>query len=157
VRAAVAVLLAALLPGCGSAPPPSAEVAPAADSTEVAAAGRPASDAEDPAVGPRLAPAPPAPQPLSPLERLVEGFRVQLFQSTSLRLAESFRDNAVLELGVPVYLEYEAPLYKVRAGNFRLRAEAEAWAGQLSGRGYQRADVVATLVDTGAPVPARNE
>lgn len=157
MRPGVVALLAAVLTGCGSAPPPSAEVAPAVDSTQVSPVERLASETDDSAVGPSLLPAPPAPQPISPIERLVEGFRVQLFQSTSLRLAEGFRDNTVLELGVPVYVEYEAPLYKVRAGNFRLRTEAEAWAGQLAGRGYQRADIVGTLVDTGAPGPAPAE
>lgn len=164
MKSPAAILLALALFGCGSGPSPAADVGrpPAgapADSAAVTGAVPPVETGNGQAgpIGPRLAPAPPAPQPLSPLERLVEGFRVQLFQSTSLRLAESFRDNAATELEEPVYVEYEAPLYKVRVGNFRLRSEAVTWAERLASRGFQRADVVGTLVDTGAPRPAVGE
>jgi hypothetical protein len=158
VRPGAALVAALFLSGCGSAPPPTGDVAASPDSLIAAAIDDSiAADEAFREIGPHLADAPAAPQAISPLVRLVPGFRVQLYQSTSLRLAEAFRDNAAVGLGEPVYVEYEAPLYKVRAGNFRLRAEAEAWAALLASRGVHRADVVGTLVDTAAPPGTTSE
>lgn len=141
-----------LLAGCGAGPPPPIDVTSAPiDSTAAPGGVLDVAIADQESLDSLAAAAPrPEPRPVTPVARLVEGFRVQLFQSTSLRLAEAFRDEAAPQFDVPVYVEYEAPLYKVRAGNFRLRAEAESWASNLVGRGFQRVDVVATLVDTGA-------
>ncbi|MCS7296730.1 MAG: SPOR domain-containing protein [Bacteroidia bacterium] len=59
------------------------------------------------------------------------GFRVQLAATPSRAVADSLRFY-VLEnfASVSVYMFYDPPLYKVRAGDFLAREEAEAWLEQ---------------------------
>ncbi|MDZ4806248.1 MAG: SPOR domain-containing protein [Candidatus Eisenbacteria bacterium] len=127
-----AILLLAALTGCGGRPKPETNVDPS-----IAAA-------PDNFAGPTLAP--PAAVPIVPAIQLVDGFRVQLFQSTLLRDAEQFRDAAAARLDRPIYVEYQAPVYRVRAGDFVTREDAETWRNGLAARGYERAEVVPTLV-----------
>jgi hypothetical protein len=94
--------------------------------------------------GPVLAPR--AAVPLVSADRLVEGFRVQLFQSAQLRDCEQFRDAAAVRLDRPVYVEYAAPLYRVRAGDFLTLESAEAWREGLAALGFERTESVPTQV-----------
>ena len=94
--------------------------------------------------GPTLAP--PAAMPIMPAVLLVDGYRVQLFQSSLLRDAEQFRDAAAARLDRPIYVEFQTPVYRVVAGDFRTREDAESWRGGLDARGFERTEVVATLV-----------
>ena len=79
--------------------------------------------------------------PLEPAEPasldMIQGYRVQVFSSTSIDEARA--KKAEMELLVPdewFYLEYESPSYKVRAGNFATRFEADRFARMLSEQGY---------------------
>lgn len=79
--------------------------------------------------------------PLEPAEPasldMIQGYRVQVFSSTSIDEARA--KKAEMELLVPgewFYLEYESPSYKIRAGNFPTRFEADRFARVLSEQGY---------------------
>ena len=54
-----------------------------------------------------------------------EGYRIQIFESTvsSIARAEAKRFQNIL--GDSVYIDFEAPLYKLRIGNFVERKKAE--------------------------------
>jgi hypothetical protein len=79
--------------------------------------------------------------PLEPAETapldMIQGYRVQVFSSTSIDEARA--KKAEMELLVPAewfYLEYESPSYKIRAGNFATRFEADRFARELSEQGH---------------------
>jgi hypothetical protein len=79
--------------------------------------------------------------PLEPAEPasldMIQGYRVQVFSSTNIDEARA--KKAAMDLLVPdewFYLEYESPSYKVRAGNFATRFEADRFARMLSEQGY---------------------
>jgi hypothetical protein len=68
---------------------------------------------------------------------MIQGYRVQVFSSTSIDEARARK--AEVELLVPgewFYLEYEPPSYKIRAGNFATRFEADRFARMLSDQGF---------------------
>ncbi len=121
-----------VLCGCGTGPKPEITV-------EV-----PVAATHDNTPGPTLAL--PAAMPIIPAILLVDGYRVQLFQSSLLRDAEQFRDAAAARLDRPIYVEFHAPVYRVLAGDFSESAEAEKWRSGLPARGFERTEVVATLV-----------
>lgn len=74
---------------------------------------------------------------------LIQGFRVQVFASTSIDAADSAKNEAdELFPGEWFYVVYDPPTYKVRGGNFATRHEADRFAGQLRGRGYRDAWLV---------------
>ncbi|TPW09806.1 MAG: hypothetical protein FD129_2082 [bacterium] len=135
IRRAGLLLLFAALGACGGKPKPRTDI----DPSVAAATGNFA--------GPTLAL--PAAEPIVPAVLMVEGFRVQLFQSSLLRDAEQFRDAAAARLDRPVYVEYQAPVYQVRVGDFATRDDAEGWRGGLSALGFERTEVVPTLVRSG--------
>ena len=57
--------------------------------------------------------------------KINEGYRIQIFESTvsSIARAEAKRFQNIL--GDSVYIDFEAPLYKLRIGNFVERKKAE--------------------------------
>lgn len=71
---------------------------------------------------------------------MVQGFRVQVFSSTSIDEARAKKEE--FETLFPAewfYLQYDTPTYKLRAGNFQNRFEAERFARELTGQGYRNA------------------
>lgn len=77
---------------------------------------------------------------------LVAGWRIQVFADPRLVEAERVREEARRAVGLPAYVEYRAPLYRVRLGDFLDRGEAEAAQARVVAAGYENAGVVATLV-----------
>ena len=80
-----------------------------------------------------------APQPLE----LTQGYRVQVFATTGFD--EATRLKTEVEGQFPdewFYLVYDAPTYKLRAGNFIERYEADRFAKQITAKGYKDAWVV---------------
>lgn len=93
-----------------------------------------------PTAAPR--PSTPAERPTTPREpvmRTVNGYRVQIFQSSSKddadrRVAEAIAWWRRTNAGTPeVYTVYRAPYYRVRVGNYASRAEADRAARSLGG------------------------
>jgi len=68
---------------------------------------------------------------------MIQGFRVQLYSSTSIDEAEAKKKEAEdLFPAEWFYLEFDSPTYKVRAGNFQNRFEADRLAKQLADKGF---------------------
>ena len=68
---------------------------------------------------------------------MIQGYRVQVFSSTNIDEARAKKAQMdLLVQGEWFYLEYESPSYKVRAGNFATRFEADRFARMLSEQGY---------------------
>ncbi len=68
---------------------------------------------------------------------VVQGFRVQLLATTSIDEANSRKAEA--EAAFPeqwFYITFDAPAYKLRAGNFVNRADAEQYAKAMSEQGF---------------------
>ncbi len=73
----------------------------------------------------------------------IPGFRVQIgsTQDLSAAVAERAKAETILT-DFNVYIIYDSPYYKVRAGDFRARYDATQAANQISTRGFSEAWVV---------------
>jgi hypothetical protein len=76
----------------------------------------------------------------------VPGYQVQLLQTEDAKLARSTVREAILALNVDVETIYEAPYYKIRAGNFVNRYDAEQLQNLATEKGYANCWVVRTQV-----------
>ncbi len=76
--------------------------------------------------------------------RTVSGYRVQIFATLYPEKAEALAEGIRTEWGVPVYVIHDPAdgLYKVRVGDFRTRAEAEALRDRFRSRGFTDAFLV---------------
>lgn len=82
----------------------------------------------------------------------VPGFRVQILSSSSIDQANAAKLEA--EALFPeqwFYLVYDAPTYKIRAGDFVQRFEADKFARQLAEHGYRDAWIVPERVYKNPP------
>ena len=74
---------------------------------------------------------------------LVQGYRIQIFASGSFDEANAMKQTAVQRLTEDsVYVVFDPPVYKVRAGDFRSRVEANQRLGVISALGFTDAWVV---------------
>jgi cell division septation protein DedD len=87
-----------------------------------------------------------APVPQSEGPAAERGFRVQLVAAGSREDAERIAREARTRLAVPVYVEFESPFYKVRAGDFTDRAQALQLRDRARSYGYPEAWVVTTTI-----------
>lgn len=81
-----------------------------------------------------------------PKEHVGFGFRVQLYSTTDYYMALGVRDEASAKLNEDIYVDYEQPYYKVRAGNFTDREKAEEIKNLAKTLGYADAWVIQTNV-----------
>jgi hypothetical protein len=73
----------------------------------------------------------------------VQGFRIQIFSSSSIDDAMLTRNYAIVTFPVDtVYIVYDAPVYKVRVGDFINRYEANQRLPEFVGKKYRDAWVV---------------
>jgi hypothetical protein len=92
--------------------------------------------------------------PMVELQEMVQGYRVQILSTASIDSANAqLREAAEAFPNEWYYLEYDAPTYKVRAGNFLTKYEADRFAKQLIERGYKTAWTVPQRVYKGPPPP----
>jgi hypothetical protein len=87
----------------------------------------------------------PSEEPTSPAEEveLVSGFRVQVTFTDNIDQANRIKDEVALLLSdEPVYVVYEAPYYKVRAGDFLSRPNANPILRILFENGYKDSWIV---------------
>lgn len=115
--------------------------------TATAAADSAAGDSLPGSISPGVA-VPPAglrPEPSLRAADLISGHRVQVFTSGLLAEAEAVRD-AIRNTGLAAYVEYRAPLYRVRIGDCMDIAEARSLLEQAVAMGYERAVIVPTLI-----------
>jgi len=72
-----------------------------------------------------------------------QGYRVQIFATSNIDEANAMRLTTVQRVTEDsVYIVYDPPVYKVRVGDFRTRAEASQKLGALSSIGFADAWVV---------------
>ena len=70
--------------------------------------------------------APPVSAPPAPSEpALIDGFRVQVLATGDRDIADNAAREAQARLGIPAYVDLDGGMYKVRAGDFATRAEAD--------------------------------
>lgn len=88
----------------------------------------------------------------SALPETLQGYRVQLIATDDYDKAFSLRNE--LNIKYPdlwIYTLYEAPMYKVRAGDFSNRAEAKVLLDQIQQEGYRGAWIVPDKVIKNQP------
>lgn len=77
------------------------------------------------------------------VQEFIQGYRVQVLATTSYDEVNTVKGT--IEGQMPdewFYVVYDAPTYKLRAGNFRERYEADRFAKLLAEKGYRDAWVV---------------
>ena len=79
--------------------------------------------------------------------KINEGYRIQIFESTvsSIARAEAKRFQNIL--GDSIYIDFEAPLYKLRIGNFIERKNAERAIETIERLGAKDSWIVRTKID----------
>lgn len=105
--------------------------------------------AEEPILPERPAREPYVPaQPVTPAPapRNILGFRVQIFASNTEENASRVAADARAVFTDPVYIEYVAPYYKVRVGDYLTREEIESLKNKALSLGYRGAFIVETMV-----------
>ena len=68
---------------------------------------------------------------------LVDGFRLQLYDDLSVINANKTFEKLKKELSDSLYLEFEAPFYKIRYGNFKTKQDAELQKAYLVNNGMK--------------------
>ena len=88
------------------------------------------------------------PQPESPVmsPQKVYGFRVQIFASSTEENATRVASDAREVFTDRVYVEYVAPYYKVRVGDYLTHEEVEPLKNKALSLGYRGAFIVETMV-----------
>ena len=72
-------------------------------------------------------------------------FKIQILAGTQEQQVKKEKNNlAVKAVGLPLSVSFEAPYYKLFAGDFAQRSEAETWCAQLKTMGYNDAWIVRT-------------
>jgi len=83
---------------------------------------------------------------VTPAGNMVAGYRVQLFASNTNDGANQVASEARFKFTDQVYVEYDAPYYKVRVGDFINRSDAEILREKAKNSGYPDAWIVQTEV-----------
>lgn len=98
-----------------------------------------------PPVEERSVPAPIAEPPVMAPQK-VYGFRVQIFASSTEENASHVAADAREVFNERVYVEYVAPYYKVRVGDYLTSEEVEPLKNKALSLGYRGAFIVETMV-----------
>ena len=76
-------------------------------------------------------------------EEAVQGFRIQIFSSSNVDETILMKNLALEKfLGDSIYVVYDAPVYKVRVGDFLNRYEASQRLPEFVAKGYRDAWIV---------------
>ena len=76
-----------------------------------------------------------------------EGYRLQIFESSSVEEANRTLRKFERSLKDSVYMVFEAPLYKLRLGNFVTKKEAEKQKENLNKKGYKNIWIVRSRIE----------
>ena len=76
-----------------------------------------------------------------------EGYRLQIFESSSVEEANRTLRKFERSLKDSVYMVFEAPLYKLRLGNFVTKKEAEKQKENLKKKGYKNIWIVRSRIE----------
>jgi hypothetical protein len=75
-----------------------------------------------------------------------EGYRLQIFESSSVEETNRTLRKFERSLKDSVYMVFEAPLYKLRLGNFVTKKEAEKQKANLKKKGYKNIWIVRSRI-----------
>lgn len=78
---------------------------------------------------------------------IVSGYRVQIFAGQEQNLVQAMKRKIETTFQITTYLSFEAPLYKLRIGDYENRAEAIEFARTAKIEGFRDAWVVKTQVN----------
>ena len=67
--------------------------------------------------------------------KIMQGFRIQVYATTDFKDAEKKKDDLLSVIEDPIYVVYDPPYYKIRAGNFTNEEQAKALKKVLEGMG----------------------
>ena len=77
----------------------------------------------------------------------LDGYRLQLYESSSVVEANKKMGKYRKSLKDSLYLVFDAPLYKIRYGNYVTKNEAEIEKNNLRNKGYRTAWVVKSRIE----------
>ena len=77
----------------------------------------------------------------------LDGYRLQLYESSSAGEANEKMGKYRKSLKDSLYLVFDAPLYKIRYGNYVTKNEAEIEKNNLKNKGYRTAWVVKSRIE----------
>ena len=86
-----------------------------------------------------------------------DGFRIQVFETISSTDARAKVSQLREFLQDTIYLDFEAPLYKLRFGNFPTRKAAEIAQKIIMKQGINEAWIVRTRIDIDALINSGND
>jgi hypothetical protein len=84
---------------------------------------------------------------ITPTGATAPGYRVQIFASSTNEGAEKIASEARFKFTERVYVEYDAPYYKVRVGDYKNRSDAEILKQKAINVGYSDAWIAQTEVN----------
>jgi hypothetical protein len=76
-----------------------------------------------------------------------QGFRVQVFAGSDAAAAEEIRSQVESRTGVRAYVSYQAPYYKVRAGDCPSNEACRDVQERLRAAGYESLWIVSDQID----------
>lgn len=86
-------------------------------------------------------------KPAESIDEQAIGYRVQILQTQDAEEARTVQSDAIVELDAEVYPIFDSPYYKVRVGDFLVRAEAEELLQRVIAKGYKSAWIVRTKIN----------
>ena len=76
-----------------------------------------------------------------------EGFRLQIYETSAADQANKILNKYEKVLSDSLYIIFEAPLYKIRYGNFITKSEAESVKNELKKKGYKNIWIVKSRIE----------
>ena len=76
-----------------------------------------------------------------------EGYRLQLFESSTVDEANKTMMKYSRSLKDSIYLVFDAPLYKIQYGDFVTKDQAELVKGKLRNKGYKKVWIVKSRIN----------
>ena len=81
-----------------------------------------------------------------------EGYRLQIFESSSVEETNWTLRKFERSLKDSIYMVFEAPLYKLRLGNFITKKEAEKQKENLNKKGYKNIWIVRSRIEQSSKI-----
>ena len=81
-----------------------------------------------------------------------EGYRLQIFESSSVEETNRTLQKFERSLKDSIYMVFEAPLYKLRLGNFITKKEAEKQKENLNKKGYKNIWIVRSRIEQSSKI-----
>ena len=81
-----------------------------------------------------------------------EGYRLQIFESSSVEETNRTLRKFERSLKDSIYMVFEAPLYKLRLGNFITKKEAEKQKENLNKKGYKNIWIVRSRIEQSSKI-----